>query len=384
MQRIWIIWGLLGIILSFQQGYGSESDCKLTRRAESGLSRLCGVRLPSESVFESLSAVQKQRVMMEVMRSGAYSWLTGPIYQAIHFASVAMSAGKLFSPNDLTSTFDLELGDLRAHPFLKRIHGIGYVIPVKIKFKTSGINRYSGVFNADQELFAVLRASLAGPHLPTAARKLMGKLPFDSAKKFNGMGFVPGFGLKIFIDGNPSVNIMAMNHLLGQVESGFSRYPFSNSLVSSGGGDKASASILVEAFQRAIDLLDSSGNNRPTYLSLKHMAAVQSDGMDVPSDARSTPELIVFLPTKAFQDYENTRHTLRGTLTGIPDGLKIYDIWLGGHRDRPIPPRTHLIPMDLASIYGLELAGHVISNGSGIPSLAGDRHLFMGHALETP
>jgi hypothetical protein len=174
----------------------------------------------------------------------------------------------------------------------KIIHPLGVTAPVVWR---PSANAYTGIFQTGG--VGLARLSLAGD--PDV------------------LGFTPGMGLKILVDGRPSVNLQVMYSLDGQGENkNFFQNTFSNNI-------PAPKSLLL----KPLAFLFSLVKNPPTYLPVVHFASVTDKGLRIESPLapyslhfRPHADVANLFPSKSDQDFRNQLATLQA-------GTVLYEIW---------------------------------------------------------
>jgi len=131
--------------------------------------------------------------------------------------------------------------------------------------------------------------------------------------------FTPALALKLLIDGKPSADLLAMNHVVGQ---GRDFDLFSNSMTNDLSGEHRE----LRFPQRMMSRLFSRVSAEPRRLTVDHLAGQTRDGRAV--DAPVAPTRLVFHPTteakRAFSGWADV--DFRRVLGEIPAGTKIYDV----------------------------------------------------------
>lgn len=215
----------------------------------------------------------------------------------------------------------------------KMIHSFGSVAPVE--FIGDPTSRFTGLFR-ENKVPGLARISLAAPPLVA--------------------GNIPGMGLKLFVDGKPSANIIVMNSVNGQ---GANTNPFAKSfsnIIPSPEGVLLTLGAL--RFMGAV--------KDPTELSLKQVAQFEKSGAEVASPV--TPYQVVFVPTKiaAISVAEHSKKDFRQDLAMIQAGTPLYDVYAKASPGSP-----------------LEKVGSLKTTGPFVASEFGDAHLFFQHESPT-
>jgi hypothetical protein len=147
----------------------------------------------------------------------------------------------------------------------KPIHFQGVSAPVKFNVRE---NPYTGLYKSGG--IGIIRLSRAVP---------------------NDDPFVPGFALKIFIDGKPSVNFHAMYSLDGQKTTHFFEHEFSTSVPEP---NSISVIFLAFLFKRALTLISSNRVANERSIPLVESASITSDGSLCKTYV--APKSLIFVP----------------------------------------------------------------------------------------
>lgn len=171
------------------------------------------------------------------------------------------------NPTTLARTLD-RTKDLMEPARPKIIHTHGAV--AMIEFETFADSPFTGVLGAPPEGGAVglVRMSLAVPP--------------------QGKGSItPGMGLKLLVDGKPSLDLLAMNHTVGQ---GRDFNLFSNTF----SHDLRNEHEELRPPQKLMSWFFKRVSSQPRRLTIDHLAATRSDGSAI--TAAKVPTRIVFRP----------------------------------------------------------------------------------------
>lgn len=222
------------------------------------------------SDFNSLTASQKLAIHTKRIHATQYS--IPPSSPQSFFRSLL----KLSKPRDMATTFllDEDERNISVQGEQKPIHFQGVTAPVV--FVANNNNKYTGLYQSGG--LGLIRLSRA--------------LPTDTP-------FVPGFALKVLIDGKPSVNFHAMFSLDGQNTSHFFENTFSTQVDSP---KKLSVKALSFLFRLSLDHISKSPNLRPvteTHIPLIESASVTSDGVECANYI--APDKLVFQPQVSYQ-----------------------------------------------------------------------------------
>ena len=183
----------------------------------------------------------------------------------------------------------------------KVIHAFGAVAAVELE--TDAASPCTGLLAPPPEGGAVglLRMSLVA--------KVVGKA-----------AVTPAFGLKLLIDGRPSADVLAMNHVVGQ---GRDFDLFSNTMTN----DLSDEHRELRPPQRIMSVLFNRISRRPRRLVCTHLVDQRRDGS--PVDRPLEPRRLVFHPTRAARgvfegqagvDFRRVLHDR------VPEGTVLYDV----------------------------------------------------------
>lgn len=222
----------------------------------------------------------------------------------------------------------------------KIIHTQGAV--ARIEFETEPGSPYSGVLAAPPigGATGLLRMSLAVP---------------PSGKK----AVTPGIGLKLLVDGAPSLDLLAMNHTVGQ---GRDINLFSNTFTH----DLTYEHSELRTSQKVLQFFFKRVSSQPRRLTIDHLAATCRDGATVAAPQR--PGRLVFQPHHDVRRLFRRRadDDFRDTLAELDVGTTLYDV-VAVHDETPDPD---------------ELIGHVRLLERFTTSAGGDRLFF--HHVQAP
>lgn len=158
----------------------------------------------------------------------------------------------------------------------KVIHRQGAV--AMASFVIDDHSAYSGILApADESAVGVVRMSLATPPGPTR-------------------GIVPGLAMKILVSGEPSLDLLAMQHTNGQ---GHDVDLFSNTMTH----DLFDTHKYLRRGQRLMGILFARVSKQPRRLSIDHFVRWQADGTEVPSEARHRPHRLIFVPSREVRNH---------------------------------------------------------------------------------
>jgi hypothetical protein len=277
-----------------------------------------GVDLPQN--YESKTAEEKMEIMFDLVKaqegtSGRYPNIFGNIQALFR--------------DDFSPTVD-HISDIIPYDHEKRIHSVGAV--ATMKFINTHDHSYTGIFKGTS--YAMVRLSSARAY-----------------SEFGGP--IPGMAAKFFIDGVPSVNVVAMNAVDGQDSGNFFERNFSNHISPTVSFFK---SMLFRKFEKA--------SSPAALVGLSEIALYNNDGSI--EDNPIFPFELILVPNKILRmkhaDMDKTDEDLRRVLESIPAGTKIYDVY---GRATPSSDREPL--------------GEMIITSKLMYSKFGDENLFFRH-----
>lgn len=280
----------------------------------------CGFELPPD--YENQTAIFKQEELWSIMEEGKGSFGSYP-----NFLTLANFA----CCEDIEETVT-HFKDSLPYNHGKRIHSVGGV--TKAIWKNVADHNYTGLFGQNETL-ALVRLSLA----TEASRR---------------SGTTPGIAVKLFRDGMPSANLVAMNSLSGQRSGNFFQEIFSNHIESPEGSG-------------ALNFLESKFtdvSSPATMVGLSDIAAFNETGEAV--ENIQFPFRLMFHPNPVLQNaFEGARPTtsLQRMLGSISSGTKLYDIYAYSDPDS----------------VEEEKIGELYTSSKIIYSRAGDNFLFFRH-----
>jgi hypothetical protein len=218
----------------------------------------------------------------------------------------------------------------------KIIHAQGSVALVRLE--TYANSSFTGVLAPPPVGGArgIMRMSLAIP--PTGKR-----------------AFTPGFGLKLFIDGRPSLDILAMNHTVGQ---GRDVNLFANSFTH----DLRNEHKELRPPQKLLQFFFKRVSREPRRLTVDHFATTTSAGDTIECPAR--PGRLVFQPDRDVRRRFRSREVedFRDSLARLEPGSKLYEVESVDERGDSAP------------------VGQIVLETRFIASVVGDR-LFFRHTV---
>lgn len=173
------------------------------------------------------------------------------------------------------------------------------------------------------------------------------------ARVFGDAAFTPALALKLLIDANPSADVLAMNHTVGQ---GRDYNLFSNTMTN----DLRFTHNELRTAQRLMSVLFRRVSHQPRRMVTTHLGEQTQDGAPVSSPR--TPDRLLFEPTTdaraVFVDRAGV--DFRIVLGELPVGTRLFDVHSVGESRR-------------------EAIGHVTMTTPFVSSDGGDR-LFFRHA----
>ena len=170
--------------------------------------------------------------------------------------------------------------------------------------------------------------------------------------------FTPGMAVKLFIDGQPSTNFVAMYSLDGQgSDNGFFSHSFSTAIDEPRG---LSLKILAHFFSEALKKVDHPPVDERT-ISLTDMASIESDGTK-PAQVNA-PYSLTFSPSNGLSEtVSDTANDFRVGLGRIEQGTVLYEIYARATADsEPV------------------LVGQLVSESTFVASDYEDHKLFFKH-----
>jgi hypothetical protein len=169
--------------------------------------------------------------------------------------------------------------------------------------------------------------------------------------------FTPSLALKFFIEGRPSVNLLALPTAHREPDDlDIFTSVYANATHKAVSLD---AKLVQHAFQKAAKAM---GGTRlyAVYLPLHHIAEVHTDG-SAPS-APQVPDRIEFRPTKEAISAWSSASDFRTSLARIPAGTRLFSLWAAPKIDAEASP-----------------IGELVQGSPWIASRYGDERLFFQH-----
>lgn len=252
---------------------------------------------------------------------------TYTVLPPIKFTSIFWKFFKLLSPSYLAVSFNL-VSDEFPKNRERLIHPNGAVATVE--WVADPDVQMSGIFETGA--IGLARLSLAGN--PHAARS-----------------YIPGMGLKLLIDGNPSVNLQVMHSLMGQgKDQNFFKENFSNII--------PDPPFFLWLFAKAF----ATAKNPPTVLNVDHLSLIQRDGAPVEEDRIISVYQIILVPNHELYIDSKTPNDFREELAKIKENSLLYSLYI-----------RHTKKGELVKI------GSLVTRSRFISSAYGDERLFFQH-----
>ena len=252
---------------------------------------------------------------------------TYAVLPPIKFVSVVWKFFQLLRPSYLAVSFNLVSDELPKNRE-RLIHPNGAV--AKVEWVADAGVQMSGIFQTGA--VGLVRLSLAGN--PHATRT-----------------YVPGMGLKLFVDGHPSVNLQVMHSLMGQgKDQNFFKENFSNVIPD------------PPFFLWLFTLAFSTAKNPPTVLSVDHLSCIERDGTTVTPDKIVPVYQIVMMPNHALDIDANTENDFREELGKIEENSVLYTLSVRQTKNS-----------DLIKV------GTLVTRSPFVSSAYGDDRLFFQH-----
>lgn len=253
-------------------------------------------------------------------------------------------------PSVLERTLDMN-DDVMPGDRPKIIHPFGAVAMVELDIDPEVDTPYTGVLDRQRGgATGLVRLSLAAP----ATRD---------------KSITPGMGLKLFVDGAPSLDLLAMNHTVGQ---GRDFNLFSNTFTH----DLRRKHKELRPPQKLMKVFFERVTSEPRRLTIDHFAAVQADGS--PVAAPTVPGRLRFTPHPDAAATFERRHgdDFRDPLRSIPVGTRLWHV----EALEPDPADVSRandpdwLPSEIATTIGT-----IRTTSRFICSLGGDRLFFRHH-----
>lgn len=298
--------------------------------------------LPAD--YEAWSAEEKYLFWNDTLEEEAIDNLSKSASERSSNFPTAMAKLRFLLRDDFSPTFDRFRDDL-PYTHAKRIRSVGGIGLVTWKPTSNPeLNPYTGIFETGTP-HALIRLSYTSPN--------------DES------GTTPGLSLKLFRDGMPSSNLLAMESLAGQSSGNFFQFDFSNHL------EPAKTALLkyvARRFSRYSCPTTRTGLSE-VALSTETLAVMNlaSSSTQKNLDSMNFPYRIIFRPNSNLTDQFATYPPdgdLFAMLTAIEEGTKLYDMYAVDSHDSE-EQEIHL--------------GHLELTRALQPSMIGDRVLFFRH-----
>lgn len=267
--------------------------------------------------YEAQTAAQKQAVLWKVVSETAYAPRCRPA-SGLFLAALAAPTSILSMSTSLDRASD-ELPVGRR----KMVHPFGTVATFDFVPDAAAATGYTGLLApSSAPVHGVIRASLGGDP--------------------NVIGFTPGIALKFLVDGKSSVNVVAMNSLMGQSrDTNFLRKPLINDLPDPHAGLDRSASFLDWAKADSFALgqnvaflpamAQGPARATPNFLHVDHLAVRGVDGRVVPEAERRSPAHLVFRAPNVLVQWwdvpQNRGFDYRDMLSALSAGTILYEVF---------------------------------------------------------
>jgi len=297
------------------------------------------MKVPEEQQFvtpqgyEGWKASEKlEWLWRDLILATEYSAVTRPDLSVAKPLVMAQIAGRR---EVLSQSFD-RTDDLMDPTRPKMIHQQGSVGVVTVEIDAG--SGYTGLLadSPDGGGRGLMRMSLALPPKGKAA-------------------FTPGFGLKVLISGRPSVDVLAMNHTVGQ---GRDFNMFSNTFTH----DLRDTHKELRPPHKFMDMFFSRASTQPRRLVIDDFVATNKAG-DTIAEPKG-PTRLAFVPDSVVRKQFRTREPVdfREALAQVEAGSRLYEIQAieGGGDPRPI--------------------GRIVLDERFVASAGGDR-LFFRHPV---
>ena len=278
---------------------------------------------PLSSEYQTLSSEEKLFILWDRhIVPTSYE-----VLPPIKFVSIFWKFFKLLNPFYLAVSFNL-VSDEFPKNRERLIHPNGAV--AKVEWVPDTGVAASGIFKTGA--LGLARLSLAGN--PHAARS-----------------YIPGMGLKLLIDGHPSVNLQVMHKVTGQgKDQNFFKENFSNVI--------PDPPFFMWLFAMAF----ATVKNPPTVLSVNHLGVIRRDGTTVAVEEIIPVYQIVMMPNHTLDFDPQTSNDFREELAKIKENSVLYNLYI-----------RHTKNDELVKI------GSLVTRSKFISSAYGDERLFFQH-----
>lgn len=204
---------------------------------------------------------------------------------------------------------------------VKLVHRYGAV--ARVRFEATTEQPYTGLLRGSHEGLLRFSAATAAP------------------------SFIPAIALKLFVDGRPSANIMAMHRNDGEGKNhDVFAVPYSNAVQPA---TRLPGTLLGRAFERAAKIIGGA-RLYGSYLPLHDVVNVQADGTAVANPV--VPDRLVFQPLVARAS--GPIADWRTRLAELPENTPLFDVQVARTIDSAPEPlgRLTLLSRFVASTYG--------------------------------
>jgi hypothetical protein len=297
------------------------------------------LRLPGD--YEGRTAAAKQAELMKRMNASQVNLQTSPVkdFDFGQITRLLLDANglRLWAGRVLRETMDGGKGQSADEMPLdhdnKMIHRSGSVAAVELV--PAANSPYTGLYQGS-----------------------VGVVRFSAATVPTDFSFVPGFGLKLLVNGAPSANLVAMYSLEGQGgDWNFFSHEHSN-FIPNPPATNIALGLLAGAFKLAAKVT--------TVVSVAPLGRINSDGSRVAAPV--SPCQLVFSPNSAVKSLTaaSSREDFRASLSRIPAGTPVYDVYgVDACNNAPGAPRTLVGTLKITSKF--------------VASSYGDNGLFFRH-----
>ena len=249
--------------------------------------------------YQELQATAKRALILKLASEGSSNYVPSSQF-SLHPRLVV---GKLLAGFNFKTSFTHD-EDVMPYGRQRVIHGVDGRLAA-VRYKGNPNSSFSGLYKA--EVPGVVRFSLAGP-----ADKL---------------GFTPGLALKLFVDGQPSANIIAMYSVNGQGQDpNIGTHTFSNIV-----GEPKGWFLKLAGERFNMTVTD------PKILSAAPAARFNSDGSVVSKSDLKVPYQLFFESTSALQRPIVAKNGKGADLSQLHAGTTLYKIYAnttpGGPRE---------------------------------------------------
>ncbi len=271
--------------------------------------------------FNTFSAIKKLETHKQLIYKSKY--------QTLPMASPSLSSlMNLFNTKSLATAFlnDTDERILSKQGIMKPIHGLGISAPVSYEPTDYAKTHYTGIYNSGG----------------------VGFIRLSSAK--NNMPFTPGLALKIFVDGEPSMNFHAMYSLDGQ---GDNLHFFENTFTTKIDKPKSLLlKVLAYFFNMSLQQISQNPKERPISeqeIPLLEASKITSSGSKV--DICSAPKILYFVPKVSYiPTGKDFREDISDNIT-YPN--VIYEVQ---NEDKETIGKVNLLDNFIASLHGDNMA----------------------------